>query len=126
MDSLDLTKVPISTIRPKVIQVLSNRLNSRKILLNADGLPRDWRGVLCCINIPDISVANFIDSKSPFLDIFDLWIQQKCETATIAELECILKRIDRWDVIDDCHNLFRMQNIIWFLKTTNKFQIDYN
>lgn len=108
MDSLNLANVPISTIRLRVLQILSNRLNSLKILLTEDGLPRDWRGVLYCVNINDISVANFIDRNNPFRDIFDLWIQEKSETATIGSLENILAIIDRYDVIDDCHNLFGM------------------
>lgn len=105
-EPINLDIVPISVIRPKCRQLLAHHLNNIKVILSEDGLPRDWRGVLHCINLPNTNVAQFHDRNNPFAEVFDRWMQERREFATIGQLERILGNIDRWDVIDDTRDFF--------------------
>lgn len=98
---IDLRTIPISAIHTECLQCLSRELNKKKILKTDDGLDRDWRGVLKCINLPNAIVEQFDGFNDPFAKVMTEWVRFKPEQATIGILQDILERIDRFDVFDD-------------------------
>lgn len=100
-----LDDMPIAILGPKSREKLSRNLNSIKAILSENGVERDWRGVLSSLrlaNMPPIDAY----VRDPMEEILRQW-QKECDgSATIGELQDILKKIDRWDVIDDTSDLF--------------------
>lgn len=103
---IDLMKIPIAVIRPDCLHILSLRLNKFKVLLSENGLQRDWRGVLQLIDVPSATASDFMSFSDPLKHVLEHWQKYKPERATLGEFQCILGRIDRWDVLDDTLDKF--------------------
>lgn len=103
--TVDLKQVPIRVIRPECRHFLSTQLNRKKIILTEEGLPRDWRGILHCINLKYTMASDFMADKNPFGSVFERWMQEQSK-ASLDDFQEILRRIDRWDVLDDTRKDF--------------------
>lgn len=101
-----LDQVPISVITFECRQLICSQLNRKKILLSPEGLPRDWRGVLQCIQLRNVTARDFINEKDPFGRVFDHWLRKEGNTATLSNFQAILKRIDRFDTFHDTRQYF--------------------
>lgn len=101
--AINFDEIPISALRSRSIELLSKRLNSIKVILSEDGVPRDWRGVLHSVGLN----SEHIQSKAdPMKEVLDLWRLKRKQQATIGQLQNILGNIDRWDVVDDTSDFF--------------------
>lgn len=99
------SEIPISVLRSKSRDLLSRRLNTIKVILSENGLPRDFRGVLQCIGLNEL--LHSVQTKyDPMREVLDLWVNNQPKSATIYQLQHILGNIDRWDVVDDTNDLF--------------------
>lgn len=101
--AVKLDNISISALRIKTLQVLATGLNTKKIFLSEDGLPRDWRGLA---HFAGISYSILNNEKDPTLKLFELWMKQKTNTCTLAKLQQIFGLIDRYDIYDDTNTLF--------------------
>lgn len=104
--TIDLKQVPIKVIRPECRQLLCKQLNGTKVLLSEEGLQRDWRGILQCLNLNHTTSSDFISHKDPFGRIFERWLQEQGDSASLDDFQTILGRIDRWDVLDETCDYF--------------------
>lgn len=98
-------EIPISVLRTKSRDLLSKRLNTIKVILSENGLPRDFRGVLQCIGLNEF-VQSVQSKYDPMREVLDLWENNQPNTATVCQLQHILGNIDRWDVVDDTNDVF--------------------
>lgn len=98
---VNLNIVPISVIQAECRQILSKKLNDKRLFLTDDSVPRDWRGVLHYTQLSNFNVSYFDKKADPLGDVLDRWIQEKSDSATIGHFQQILVKIDRWDVFDD-------------------------
>lgn len=102
INQIDLSEIPISALQSESRNILSNLLNSQKVLLE-NGICRDWRGVLQCA----LSRSNFFDISSKqdqMKEVLNIWYKEDKENATLGRLQHILQTIDRWDVLQDTNN----------------------
>lgn len=106
-NGIDLDRVPISVARPKSRDLLCLHLKNIKVILSEEGYPRDWRGVLDCISLPNVNTTHFADMQDPFRAVLEYWIRERRDFATMGKLHNILGKIDRWDVVDDTRDFFR-------------------
>ncbi|XP_031640845.1 myeloid differentiation primary response protein MyD88 [Contarinia nasturtii] len=114
----DFEEIPLSALRTKSRDLLSKRLNSIKVILSEDGIPRDWRGVLNSIGLSD--VVNTVQQKPDEMkEVLELWINTRKDTAKIGTLQKILEKIDRWDVLDDTREYF-VEDAKIYLKALSK------
>lgn len=104
--TIDLKQVPIKVIRPECRQLLCKQLNGTKVLLSEEGLSRDWRGILQCLHLNHTTSSDFISHKDPFGRIFERWLQEQGDSASLDDFQTILGRIDRWDVLDETRDYF--------------------
>lgn len=103
--TIDLFKIPISALRARTRQQLSNDLNANKVLLSALGTPRDWRGVLEYLPLEQTE-ADFKLRGGDYMDqLLTEWAKVGRE-ATLGALQGIISQIDRWDIVDDTAELF--------------------
>ncbi|XP_023011661.2 myeloid differentiation primary response protein MyD88 [Leptinotarsa decemlineata] len=94
-------QVSINALGKEAKEVLSLLLNSEKVFLTKEKVPRDWRGLaeLCGINGQYIPNYNGCDDKVK--RILKTWQEKKKEECTIGKLLSFLERLDRYDVVDD-------------------------
>lgn len=101
-NEIDLSKIPISALRSESRIILSKLLNSEKVLLE-NGIHRDWRGVLQCA-LPQSNPLDICSKQDRMKEVLNIWCKEDTENATLAQLQSILQRIDRWDVLEDTNN----------------------
>ncbi|KAK7026768.1 Myeloid differentiation primary response protein MyD88 [Halocaridina rubra] len=96
----EVLDAPVRILMDATIQLLSTKLDSRKILLTSQGIHRDWRGLaeqagmdIGCINSGKIS---------PTAHCIYKWRKGH---ATIGQFLAFLEVMDRFDVIDDALTL---------------------
>lgn len=88
---------------------LSVLLNPEKVLVNEDGLYRDWRGIfgLSGMNQSEYTVISQIDDKmGKLLDLWNKKIDENNSQVTLSQLQQCFGIIDRYDVFDDTLSLF--------------------
>lgn len=103
---IDLTKVPISAMRPKTRQRLSNNLNTSKVLLSEEGVQRDWRGVHHYLRL-ELTLGHFQSKGGDYMDhLLTEWEKERPDACSLGELRYIMGQIDRWDVVDDTTEMF--------------------
>ncbi|XP_066975455.1 myeloid differentiation primary response protein MyD88 [Macrobrachium rosenbergii] len=92
----EVLEASIRILGPATRQVLSTRLDSRKVLLSPEGFRRDWRGLAVQAEIDEgcISSGKISDTEC----FFQKW---RAKDGTIGELLKFLEAMDRFDVIDD-------------------------
>lgn len=88
---------------------LSILLNPEKVLVNEDGLDRDWRGIfgLSGLNQSEYTVISQADDKmGKLLDLWNRKIDENNSQVTLGQLQHCFGIIDRYDVYDDTLSLF--------------------
>ncbi|KAG7175226.1 Myeloid differentiation primary response protein MyD88-like [Homarus americanus] len=93
----EVAEGPIRLLSFVTRQHMATRLDSRKVLLAAQGVHRDWRGVAEQANL-DVSSISCWGKISPTEHCLHIW-GQKC--GTVQQLWNFLEAMDRFDVIDD-------------------------
>lgn len=101
-NEIDLSEIPISALQSKSRNILSKLLNSHKVLLE-NGIPRDWRGILQCA-LPQSNCFDISSKQDQMKEVLNSWYKEDKENATLGQLQSILQRIDRWDVLQDTNN----------------------
>lgn len=104
-EMVNFEDIPLTVLRHKSRDLLSKRLNSVKVILSENGLPRDYRGILQCIGLNEF-LPNVQAKPDPMKEVLDLWTNNHPTNATICQLQFILGNIDRWDVVDDANDVF--------------------
>lgn len=103
----EVLEASIRILGPATRQVLSTRLDSRKVLLSPEGFRRDWRGLAVQAEIDEgcISSGKISDTEC----FFQKW---RAKDGTIGELLKFLEAMDRFDVIDDSLEMIYFQMVI--------------
>lgn len=104
--AINLNEIPVSVMSLNCRRLLSKLLNSIKVILSEDGVPRDWRGVLHWLCLDSISVGCLQSKGDPMGELLVLWSKERKDCATLGQLQKILGSIDRWDVVDDSSDYF--------------------
>jgi len=107
------------TLRPKTLAVLSQMLNPPKILLSDDGHLRDWRGLAELIGSDVLTIQNFENHPDPFMALFC----HSLKNLKIHEVIAILKKMDRFDVIDDSKPLIERDLSLLSESTNSSMEI---
>uniref|UniRef100_A0A182N9M8 TIR domain-containing protein n=1 Tax=Anopheles dirus TaxID=7168 RepID=A0A182N9M8_9DIPT len=106
---MDLFVVPLEALSSRTRDLVAELLNQKRIFTSEDGYFRDWRGVFDVVGIPKSYLPLVSTNPNPTRCLLELW---KAETdqckraANLAELQCVLGCIDRWDVLDDTSKMF--------------------
>ncbi|XP_078047688.1 myeloid differentiation primary response protein MyD88 isoform X2 [Augochlora pura] len=103
--TLDLSAVPLVALSTESKQIISTLLNPPKVIPSENGLPRDWRGLAHFSNLGGEVMPLLSSHPDPSNYILLSW-QQKEKNITITDLQEILKKLDRWDIVDDTSELF--------------------
>lgn len=104
-NTINLLEIPISALGAKTRQRLSNNLNTIKVILSEEGVPRDWRGVHHFLGLKR-SLGDFQIKGGDFMSHLLIEWEKENEVATLGILRDIIGQIDRWDVVDDTTELF--------------------
>ncbi|CAG9585869.1 unnamed protein product [Danaus chrysippus] len=114
----DLRAVPLSALSCESRNLLSSRLNAKKILpvVGHDQISRhrDWRGLASLINISNEAAASIRcnDREDRTDKVLNIWINRNDGTATVGQLMDFLQILDRFDVCDDILELARDNKLI--------------
>lgn len=92
----EVSEAPLRILGPATRQLMSTRLDSRKILLTSQGIHRDWRGLAEQAHLDVNSISS--GKISPTEHCIHLWGKR---LGTIGQLWTFLEAMDRFDVIDD-------------------------
>ncbi|KAG7198905.1 hypothetical protein KM043_015724 [Ampulex compressa] len=92
------TMVPLTALSDGTKVVISTLLNPPKVIPSENGLPRDWRGFAHLCDLGGETMPSLASNPDPSGRILAIWQQQGI---TIKEFEEKLKRISRWDILDD-------------------------
>uniref|UniRef100_A0A182WMG8 TIR domain-containing protein n=1 Tax=Anopheles minimus TaxID=112268 RepID=A0A182WMG8_9DIPT len=106
---IDLAVVPLNALNTRTRDLLAELLNHRRIFTSEDGYFRDWRGVFDVVGIPKNYLPLVSTNASPTRRLLELWQSEthQCKRdANLAELQCVLGCIDRWDILDDTSKMF--------------------
>ncbi|XP_053662782.1 myeloid differentiation primary response protein MyD88 [Anopheles marshallii] len=106
---IDLAVVPLDALNTRTRDLLAELLNHRRIFTSEDGYFRDWRGVFDVVGIPKTYLPLIDANANPTRRLLELWRseQHQCKReANLAELQCVLGCIDRWDILDDTCKMF--------------------
>ncbi|XP_037954264.1 myeloid differentiation primary response protein MyD88-like [Teleopsis dalmanni] len=95
--------IPLTALSKNTRKQLSNSLNSKKVLRSEEGYERDWRGIAMLTQQKNFCDENALSGGDPMSKVLQLWCSNSPKTATFANLERFLGRIDRWDVSDDIY-----------------------
>ncbi|XP_015599921.1 myeloid differentiation primary response protein MyD88 [Cephus cinctus] len=98
------TTVPLVALSEQTKDLISTLLNPRKFLPCDDGLPRDWRGLAHLLGIGGEEIPAIASKPDPCSHILTI-MQGKKKDWKIKDLQMILERLDRWDIIDDTEPL---------------------
>lgn len=74
------------------------------MLVNEDGLRRDWRGLISMAGLDQSEQLQVSESADKTASLLDIWIRTNAENNTsvsLSQLQQCLALIDRYDVIDD-------------------------
>ncbi|KPJ00192.1 PREDICTED: myeloid differentiation primary response protein MyD88-A [Papilio xuthus] len=110
----NLYDIPLSWLTNESRNLLSNLLNSTKVL-PSDGpekLPRYWRGLASLANISAEVAANVELQSDRTAKVLEIWMSDNPKTAYVGFLLEYLQRLDRYDVFDDCIELLRHGRLI--------------
>uniref|UniRef100_A0A0K8TL98 Putative tir domain protein n=1 Tax=Tabanus bromius TaxID=304241 RepID=A0A0K8TL98_TABBR len=112
---VNIEDVPVKVLRYQSRQQLSKHLNSQKVLLSENGLPRDWRGIAHLAGCKhDLALERDPD---PMAKVLKLWSEEQGESATIGQLRKFLELIDRYDVEEDLSQAME-EDVVFFSNTT--------
>lgn len=78
------------------------------MLVNEDGLRRDWRGLISMAGLDQSEQLQVSESADKTASLLDIWIRTNAENDTsvsLSQLQQCLALIDRYDVIDDTQAL---------------------
>lgn len=78
------------------------------MLVNEDGLRRDWRGLISMAGLDQSEQLQVSESADKTASLLDIWIRTNAENNTsvsLSQLQQCLALIDRYDVIDDTQAL---------------------
>lgn len=78
------------------------------MLVNEDGLRRDWRGLISMAGLDQSEQLQVSESSDKTASLLDIWIRTNAENDTsvsLSQLQQCLALIDRYDVIDDTQAL---------------------
>uniref|UniRef100_A0A182LWB1 TIR domain-containing protein n=1 Tax=Anopheles culicifacies TaxID=139723 RepID=A0A182LWB1_9DIPT len=106
---IDLGVIPLNALNTRTRDLLAELLNHRRIFTSEDGYFRDWRGVFDVVGIPKNYLPLVSTNVNPTRRLLELWqseTQQCRRDANLAELQCVLGCIDRWDILDDTSKMF--------------------
>lgn len=113
---VDLTAVPLSALSNESRNILSSRLNPKKVIpiVGPDQLPRhrDWRGLASLAQISTEVAASINDYTDKTARVLEIWSKSSDGTATIAKLLDFLQLIDRFDVCEDLIDLHKENKLI--------------
>ncbi|XP_015786667.1 myeloid differentiation primary response protein MyD88 [Tetranychus urticae] len=111
--TVNLSDIPIRALRIKSRTLLSKCLNAIQIIPAQSGLPRDYRGIADLFGLDNHLVSTIERSADPFKMILENVEKELkiCESGSknpysINDLIGFLESIERFDVIDDCMELF--------------------
>ncbi|BES96325.1 myeloid differentiation primary response [Nesidiocoris tenuis] len=91
--------VPLSALRNKTRDLISNLLNPCKVLPSHSGYPRDYRGLAYLLDIP----LPACKCPDPTASVLLSW--EKAKNPSVADFLGALEEIDRFDVKDDIKEL---------------------
>lgn len=97
IDVSDTSNFPIRILGTRTINTISHLLNPRKIFTTDEGIPRDWRGLAHCLDVPGEFLSSYSSRPDPTATI----LANQGRNITIKRLHDVLARLDRWDIIDD-------------------------
>uniref|UniRef100_A0A182PFZ4 TIR domain-containing protein n=1 Tax=Anopheles epiroticus TaxID=199890 RepID=A0A182PFZ4_9DIPT len=106
---IDLAVVPLEALSTRTRDLVCELLNHRRIFTSEDGYFRDWRGVFDVVGMPKSYLPLVSTSPNPTRYLLELWQSEndQCKRdANLAELQCVLGCIDRWDILDDTSKMF--------------------
>nr|XP_040221418.2 myeloid differentiation primary response protein MyD88 [Anopheles coluzzii] len=106
---IDLAVVPLEALSSRTRELVAELLNHKRIFTSEDGYFRDWRGVFDVIGIPKSFLPLVSTNPNPTRCLLDLWQSEthQCKREpNLAELQCVLGCIDRWDILDDTSKMF--------------------
>ncbi|XP_039746926.1 myeloid differentiation primary response protein MyD88-A [Pararge aegeria] len=113
---IGLNTVPLSALSGESRNLLSERLNPRKVLpiLNPDNLTRhrDWRGVASLVAISAEAAASINEVPDKMGKVLEIWLSKNDGTATISRLLEILQVLDRYDVCEDLLEMARDNRLL--------------
>ncbi|XP_045785578.1 myeloid differentiation primary response protein MyD88-like isoform X2 [Maniola jurtina] len=108
---IGLNAVPLSALSGESRNLLSERLNPRKVLpiRSHDGITRhrDWRGVASLVPISAEVAASINGVQDQMSKVLGIWISKNDGTANFSRLLDILQLLDRYDVCEDLLELAR-------------------
>lgn len=98
---INLNEIPISALSQNSRQILSQGLNTPKVILTPAGIPRDYRGVLHRLKLKTLNVNQLVMILDPMDMVLSHWMNEEGTAASIGGLLKFLTEIDRYDVHDD-------------------------
>ena len=99
-------QTPLLFLRPNTLRILSDFLDTQKILPSNKGFSRDWRGLASAadLNFEEINRRQY--SPNPTKQIIIKWCE-KNKSGTSRKIsvqdffDCIINQLDRLDLYDD-------------------------
>ena len=130
---IDLSDIPIRALRMKSRTLLSKCLNAIQIIPSESGLPRDYRGIADLFGLDNPIVSTIERSEDPIKVILEnVEKELKLNRSTgvkvpysISDLIQHLEYIERFDVIDDCLQLF-IEDGKYYVNKINKLSCKGN
>ena len=92
----------LSILRPASINVLSVRLNRRKLFTTRDGKLRDYRGLMIMAGLTSMETEEVEQAHDKVSKIIFLWCRHST-SPSVANLIDALTELDRHDVVEDAH-----------------------
>ncbi|XP_015116606.1 myeloid differentiation primary response protein MyD88 [Diachasma alloeum] len=104
--------IPLVAMSPTAKNIFSVLLNPPKVLQTCDKCFRDWRGFAGVLGIGGEANAIITSSPDPTAAIFDI-LKTREEKITFEQLLKVLKKIDRWDVVDDTTDILEKDGKVY-------------
>ncbi|XP_008548103.1 myeloid differentiation primary response protein MyD88 [Microplitis demolitor] len=101
----DMSAVPLIALSSESKFLLSTLLNPIKCIPTDDGYPRDWRGIADLFSFGGELIPAIASNPDPISFILDV-VTKKNPKTVIKDLQIVLEKIERWDVVDDTQPVF--------------------
>ncbi|CAK1582340.1 unnamed protein product [Parnassius mnemosyne] len=113
-NDINLLDIPLSWLTNESRNLLSYLLNTRKILPSdtPEKLPRDWRGLASLVNISTEIATSINEYPDKTAKVLEIWMKLNQNTAKVGYLMQFLQHLDRYDIYDDCIELYRQGKLI--------------
>ncbi|XP_054708410.1 myeloid differentiation primary response protein MyD88-like [Uloborus diversus] len=121
MDEEKFLQIPAQALNVSCRLRLSRFLDLQDPLCSEDGVPIDYRGLACLMNLEHIDVRNFETTGQPTLSILQEW--EKQTDATIGQLLNFLKKMGRHSVIQDILPLIEKDVEVYLKKRSRSQEI---